>query len=355
MMAPAPVHPAITTKIYDVNFSDADAFMWRPDLILPVQPDDDILESHVEFTTDEFGFRNEPPLPEKVDLVVLGRSTPLGANQPSSWPEMIGEQTGMQVLNLAQPGGNLRQKSRYLKRFGLPRNPKWVIVEVVPSIDIIGGQTLPLVLSKDLISPLFQSVYLQLSDKPVIYTEGAPLYPITIDLPDRAIDLTCCLHYLQFYTLEQSSLESSMDWINYRQELLNLISIAKSNSSCVVLMLSPTKPEAYFPLASNPDQLIPTAKSVKPLLQGSNGFVVPDQIDSTNINMVISNIDAGRKMVTDFANQQNIPLIDPTESFQEAILHGEDPFMVYDSHWNLTGHQIAAQIASKKLSKLSCP
>jgi hypothetical protein len=40
MALPAPVDPPLTRRVYDVHYSDADAFVWRPDMICPVKPEE---------------------------------------------------------------------------------------------------------------------------------------------------------------------------------------------------------------------------------------------------------------------------------------------------------------------------
>ena len=64
---------------------------------------------------------------------------------------------------------------------------------------------------------------------------------------------------------------------------------------------------------------------------------------------------AGRDAVAAFAQANHLTLIDPTPRMVEAVLSGDSPFMVYDSHWNSLGHQIVAQTAAETLSSAACP
>ncbi|HMD88240.1 MAG TPA: hypothetical protein VKF38_03670 [Anaerolineaceae bacterium] len=92
MALPAPIDPPLSNHVYDVYYSDADEIFWRPDLFRPIPANQNKLEVHVNYQTDEFGFRNAPPIPNKVDAVVLGRSISLGDQQPAPWPELLANQ-----------------------------------------------------------------------------------------------------------------------------------------------------------------------------------------------------------------------------------------------------------------------
>ncbi len=356
MSLPGPVDAPLTRQSYTVRYSDADVFYWRPDLVRPVARADDQVEAQVDLVTDEFGFRNQPPLPARVDVVVLGRSISLAAHLPQPWPTLLADQTGWQVLNLAQPGGGLLEKIEYLQRYGLPRRPRWVILEIAPSLDIIDGAAPAPALTQAMVYPLIQGLWrLSPQNKSVQPPSGKEIYPLQLDLSERRVDLTCCLHYLEFFSLDQTSLEGSQDWARYRQTLLDLIAALRVQSTCLALLYAPTKPDVYFPLAVDPAQLEPTVREVTPYRLEADGRIAPARGEVLIVATVRQNANAGRQLVQAFAQQNNLPLIDPTQAIVEAVLDGNTPFMVYDSHWNGLGHELVAAEAARVLQANSCP
>jgi hypothetical protein len=60
----------------------------------------------VRFTTDRFGFRNEGPTSEPLDLIALGDSYTMGHNttQDSMWSTILSKQYGLHVYNMAVGG-----------------------------------------------------------------------------------------------------------------------------------------------------------------------------------------------------------------------------------------------------------
>jgi hypothetical protein len=354
MALPAPADPPITVREYDVRYSDADAFVWRPDLVRPVPPDANLLEAHVRFETDEFGFRNKPPLPPQVDAVVLGLSISLGAQVERPWPTLLAQQKNWAVLNLSQPGSGIETKSTYLQRYGLPRHPRWVLVEVQPSIDIIGRGDPPTFLTEGMFVPLAQKLVQPFFNRAGENVASTPIYPLRISISGRTIDLTCCLHYMEVMTLDRSDYTASVKWVGYSQRLLDLVGMAKRQSACVALLYAPIKPDIYFPLANDPDQLSPVLKGLAPLRLKPNGILAPDPTAHVDIMTLRNNAMVGRDVIAEFARQHGLAFVDPSQSFIQAILNGTDPFMVYDSHWNETGHQLVAQQVMTTLQNQDC-
>lgn len=354
MAVPAPIDPPLTSTTYEVHDSDADVFIWRPDLIRPVPDSADQVRSRVIYETDSFGFRNHAPIPPTVDVVVLGRSISLAAHLAEPWPELLAKHTNWNVLNLSQPGSGLEVKRNYLRRFGLSRSPNWVIIEVVPSIDIQGQYSTPITLSQELVIPLIQNLYRRWMP-PTLNDGQNAIYPLTVDLPGRHIDLTCCLHYLDFYSLDQETLKQSRDWANYKQKILQIVEDAHAIRACVALLYVPTKPDVYFPLALHSEQLNPALENYHPLGLDPDGWITIEPDGKMTIETIRRNSFVGHELVKEFAQQNNLIWIDPNEAMIQSTLNGHDSFMLYDSHWNQLGHQIVADITLTALKESTCP
>ncbi len=355
MALPAPKDLPINHQSYDVHYSDGDVFLWRPDLVRPIDAEDDLLEARVEYVTDEFGFRNQPPVGDVVDFVVLGRSISLGAHIQKPWPALLAEAIDKKVLNLSQSGSGIDRKIHYLDQFGINRNPSWVILEIVPKIDIVNHAKPTLLLSKSAIFPMIQSIWRRYRGSEKSEPNGTEVYPITINLPGRTLDLTCCLHYMEFYTLDEESIEESQDWIDFKEEIYRIIELAKSNSACVALLYVPTKPDIYFPIVAESMQLEPSLREVKPYSIDDDGYLVTTDASSVDIETIQGNAFAGRDLIQSFAHLNRLPFIDPSEKMIQSVLHGDDPFMVYDSHWNALGHEIVAEEVARVLKYEDCP
>jgi hypothetical protein len=121
------------------------------------------------------------------------------------------------------------------------------------------------------------------------------------------------------------------------------------------LLYAPTKPDIYFPLATNPLQLEPTVRDVVPYRIDPDGEIIPDPGVRMQVDAVRKNANAGRELITSLAQQNGLLLVDPTEVIVKAVLDGENPFMVYDSHWNSLGHELVAREVARVLQTNPCP
>jgi len=344
----------LSIKEYTVHYSDADAFFWRPDLIRPIPPGQDRVEAVVVYQTDELGFRNPPGLPARVDAVVLGRSISLAAFLPQPWPRLAEQTSGLSLLNLSQPGGNLAVKRMVYQRFGKPRHPHWVILEVAPSLEILEDQDQPDWLVGETLLPLAQGILRRWGFGNAGPSNANAIYPLQVELAGTRRELTCCLHYMEFFSLPGQELERTRAWSLYRQQLEEFAQQLKQEGSCLVLMIAPTKPDIYFPLADLPHQLDEVVRGVAVYQVKNDGQITPSQEYPLTPEMVQQNAFAGRDLILTWANVNDVLVADATPLMLDALRNGQDPFMVYDSHWNMLGHELVSQAVLEVLQKGAC-
>lgn len=355
MGLPSPVDPPITTLKYDVRYSDADIFFWQSDQVKPISPEKDVVESHVTFETDEFGFPNPSPVPANVHVVVLGRSFSLGAQTSQPWPRILADKTGLNVLNLSQTGSSLDKKRNYLEHFGYPRKPRWVIMEVMTSMDIIGYTPGSNLFIPVLPKPLIRQLIRQNSKNNPSASQVRDIYPLPIEISGSLTDLTFYSYYLAALTVDKSSLEASNQWKAYEQDLLEIISQAKERSTCVLLLYIPTKSNIYFPLATNLDQLAPALQGWSPWRLNDNGDLIQSSELKPDVHSIQANASAGRDLINEFAKEHKIIFVDPTDLMMQAARSANSPFMVYDTHWSAIGNQLVAGLIADSLRITDCP
>jgi hypothetical protein len=345
----------IQAQNYKIFYSDADLFYWHRDLIKPIPPEEDHLEAQVSYQTDELGFPNQPPLPPQVDVVVLGRSYSMGAQSSQPWTRELAKETGLRVLNLSQTGSDIKVKLDYLRHFGLPRQPRWVILEILSSMDIIGYkpespwimEKLPFALIKELAhrDEISQNEH----------ATSLPVFPIELSIPGRQVMFTEFIYYLSALTIDETTIQASRNWTEYNHDLLKLISYAQDGGACVLLLLAPTKSEVYLPLAQTPEELSPVLNYVIPWRLDNQKWLLQDSALQPDLHEMQSNAQTSHDLLTSLASDLQAPLVDPSEAMMQSALKGTDPFMAYDTHWSLAGHYIVARAVSQALQNASCP
>jgi SGNH hydrolase-like domain, acetyltransferase AlgX len=355
MAASAPIDAPLTASDYTIRYGDADLFFWHADLIHPLLPQQNQIEAQVHFETDEFGFPNAAPLPARADVVVLGRSFSQGTQAADPWPRQLAAATGWAVVDLAQPASGIGLKHQYLRQFGFPRQPRWVVLEVLPSMDIIGYGPDPDTQVGALPFPVAQTLLRRFMPAALPAPRGF-IYPLSAHIGAQAYNLVFFSYYLAALSVSPHDLEASRQWAAYQQAVLDLAADARAHGSCVALLYAPTKEELFFSLASQPQELAPalTAGWAGWRL-APDGNLAQDAAAPGDAAQLQSQAGAARALVAGFAASRQLVWVDPTAAMQAAAQHGDDPFMTYDSHWSASGHAIVAAAVAQALQSHNCP
>ncbi len=337
--APLPVDPPLSDRWYEVHSSDADIFYWQADTVRP--PDDDLLEAVVHWRTDEFGFPNPAPVPAQVDLVVLGRSYAMGAQAGEPWPSILRDQRGYRVLNLAQTGAGIREKRDFITRFGLPRHPRYAVIEILPAMDILGYRPAdePSVVQRA-VFPFAQTVLRRLFPPKAGGDSGAFIYPLRLDWAGGGCDCVFYSGYLAPLTLSREDWAASDAWAGFRRDLTGMIAELRGAGVIPILLFVPTKETVYIPLISDPALLTDAlAAAGSWTLEGGSFRQIPGGVDP---RLIQSNSPAAVELIQDLSGELSLCLVNPTDAFVQASRNGIDPFMRYDTHWSAAGHALVA-------------
>jgi hypothetical protein len=356
MGAPGPIERPLQTLDYTVRLSDADLFFWHRALIRPIAAGADEVEAQVHFTTDELGFPNPVPSAPHSDVVVLGRSFSLGAQAAEPWPRRLEAMTGLQVTNLSQAANGIESKRTFLRRFGLPRQPRWVIVDVLPSMDILGAAPASASLVAQLPVPLVQTLARRVLAPTLPAALAAPIYPLSVNLGPRSADLVFFSYYLAALSVSPADLAASQDWQAYQTQLLALAADARAGGACVALLYAPTKEETYVPLAASASSLAPILEAGwSPWALDLDGRLRQDPQLPVTVETLQERALAARLLVRAFAAEQGLPFIDPSDDMRAAALTGRDPYLRYDSHWSALGHALVAEHVAAAIAAAPCP
>jgi hypothetical protein len=306
MSVPAPVNPAVERQEYSVRFSDGDLIYWHSDLIRPIPPEEDNIDAQVVYYTDEFGFPNRPPLLPQTDIVVLGRSYSMGAQASQPWPVIVNETTGMSVLNLSQTGSNMSIKRAYLNRFGLPRHPRWVVVEVLPAGDILDYHTVSSTLVGSLPFPMMITFADRLGIRNHVQSAKDPVFPLELSMPGQTYAFADFFPYLATLTIDNAAIESSKNWTDYINDLVALVEDAQNNNACVILLYVPSKAEIYLPLTESPNEIMPVLDYIKPYRLDQAGWLVQDSASKVPASVLQANAEHRSGLVEDLADQSGL-------------------------------------------------
>lgn len=350
MAAPLPVDAPLTDREYDIRYADADIFYWEGSIVQP--PPVNKLEARVRWRTDEFGFPNPAPIPSKVDVVVLGRSYAMGAQAENPWPELLRAQTGLRVLNLSQTGAGLDQKWDFLRRFGLPRQPRYVVIEILPPMDILqSGGPEPLVVQRA-VFPLAQEILRKLFAPSAQPAAGGYIYPLPLEFAGGSAQAVFYSGYLSAATISARDWARSEEWKKFSAGLTGMIATLRDAGIIPILLFVPTKETVYIPQVLSPSVLAPALANAGSWIM--NGDRLEPSATEIDPDLARNDANAAETLLGDYASGQTLCLVDPSGAFWQSILQGADPFMRYDTHWSAVGHELVAGAVRAAVDSGAC-
>lgn len=346
----AALDPPLVTQTYDVYYSDGDSFLWNPELIRPLTAQDNKVQAHVVFQTDELGFPNRGPLPPTVFAAVVGRSYSIGSQTDVSWVQDIQNQTHWSILNLSEIGSGNDLKLNLLRQYAFARQPRWIIVEVLPLMDVIGYGHAPPFLLPQLPTYIVKGIWSQINKAQPAEPQGAdPIYPMRVSVDQQTFPVVFSTHEMDALTVPPEDVLRSRQWALFTADLLAIQAEAKAHSACVAILYAQSKTGAYLPLLADSAPLKAARTIINPYTLDEDGNLVQRSGPASGPGATIPlaalqrNAEGMRALIADFARAHAIPFIDPTDLMRDSLRAGRDPFMAYDSHLSRLGHELVAE------------
>ncbi|MEZ6186385.1 MAG: hypothetical protein R3F62_15420 [Planctomycetota bacterium] len=361
-------------------------FRGKPDLRLPPAPAEGEfvregrLRQHplaeapeeVGIELDGDGFRN-PAVPEQVDVVCVGDSFTFGWNLPreASWPALLAERTGRSVYSLAVNAYSPSQERLVLEGFGLPKHPRLVVWALFEGNDVQdeagfqaaagrpAGQAAP---PASLQGSHLVALARWLGDglprglvDHALAPQEAPVGEVGgVELPLAVGDA-----YLRnlYRPAESWAAEPGLAAIRATLEQ-GRDACAAAGAELLVLVI-PSKAHALLPLLTAEERgrvYAQTLRGEYAALRGAR----PAGVGAADWEReVAARIDARREAGQDALCEALVAALDAAgiahlellEPLRAAYLAGRAPYFALDSHWNRTGHEVAADAVAAWLER----
>ncbi len=338
---------------YDLKLSDGDLFTWMRRDIAPLSPEEDKVIAHIHMTTDAHGFRNPPPEKATYEIVALGDSFARASGVATPWPQKLAEDIGSDVLNLGEIGFGPQDELDVLREYGLEKRPHWVIMAYFEGNDLYDAaayeQANPFILTRFARYMLTQGLDAWHDSRrggtdPAV----APSYryPIIVTINNTDLELTFFSPYISWLSISGKAIELSQNYRVLRETILKARDMSEAADSRFLLVFVPSKEHVYLPFLNDPKTLANVFIDVATLeLNGAGYIQFTDQ--KATPESVRQYMDDQAHLLADFAAEQNINYLDLTSHFQEEAAVGVELYYPFDTHWNQSGHDLAAQIIAR--------
>ncbi len=346
---------AFLDETYEVKLSQGDLFYWMRGTIAPLAPDKDRVVAHVHLTTDAYGFRNPPPEKPAYDLVALGDSFTRATGVANPWPLKLAEFTGKDVLNLGEVGAGPQQELKLLQQYGLNKRPQWVIMAYFEGNDLYDAaayeQANPFILTRFGSFMLTQGLGALRGSR----FEGAQAavvpdyrYPITATINGVDLEMAFFSYYLAWLSAGRQAIESSQNFYLLRDTVLQVRELTEAAGARLLFVYLPSKSHVYLPYLDDSETVARVFADVPTLALDEAGFLQFTNQTATP-ELTRQHMDDQARLLADFAAAQGFLFLDLTPSFQAEAGTGAELYYPFDTHWNQSGHDLAAQTIAQYL------
>jgi hypothetical protein len=347
-----------------LTWNKMERFFYQPDLE-PFQ---------IQFITDENGYRNAVPLAQHYPVVVSGDSFTVGLEVKTPWTELLSQATGQPVLNLASVGYGPQAMAAAVRLYGLDKRPETIIITYFEGNDLRDALIYDDVWQQNMSFDQYQASEAPWNRQLVTLTalrltavnfarllglgsepeQASPntttaVYPAQATIDGQEMALAFLDGYVAMLTAQRDDIERSRNWEVVTAALLESQQMAQENEARFILLYIPSKPHVYLPLmpAETANAITTTAGQVKL----ENGRIIAD---TTAVGLpyeqFMAHIDNQALALGDFAQSHNIEFLNLTPAFQAEAAQGQVLYLSLSTHWNPSGHQLAAQTVADYLT-----
>lgn len=347
---------------FEIRLSDGDLFYWMRGLIAPLPTEEDKVVANVHLVTDADGFRNFPPAKSHYDIVALGDSFTNAQTVATPWPQGLAEYLGTDVFNLGEAGSGPQQQQDILRRYGIKKQPQWVILAYFEGNDLYdaGSYELanPLLLARvgkyflNRITNSLNNDTQSDADLPTGSAVGGSSeispnyqYPIALTINKNSLEMAFFSYYVSWLTIDGRIIESSKNFQLVKETIQETREISEAVGACFLMVYIPSAPHVYLPYIQDTGTMASVFTDVPVIVLDEAGYLQFGNQRATS-EMAGQYMGDQADLLAGFTAENSINYLDLTPIFQGEAGKGVDLYYPYDTHWNQNGHDLAAQTIS---------
>jgi hypothetical protein len=362
----------------------------------------------MSWITDSDGFANNS-VPERCDIAAVGDSFVGWPTAPknTSWVALLSRKTGRTLYNTAVGGYSFQQELSTLKRYGLPKKPRIVLWGYFQGNDLVEAERFEMYQKsgKDYRTflrdqkpqrpfpynrPLARLLFFLAESLSVRRAgNGVTTYPGPMALTAGGVKKPIAFNGGYFYplSLTREAVQESAGWRIFKKNILEAESLCAAQDARLIVVYMPTKltvfldfalplfddkqilefaaPETRKFLDIDADRFLKTLeekwnvqyKMLKEFCGAHDDIeltdVTPALLPYIFLKMVEENWNIQYEVLKEFCDAHNIEIIDTTPALRASLERGEWPYYCYDTHMNIVGNRVVAEMVSEYLGLTS--
>jgi len=331
---------------------DGDTFRHQPGFVRP--PTGNIVLEDFMRRKDADGFRLPRMTADFYPIIALGDSYTEGGQVP--WVDVLAAALQTPVRNLGWRGLGTLHQVEVMRRYGNP-DAKWVLVGYFEGNDLSNirsayeerAQTGRITIDLNSDANTAENTRYEIVTNP----DDNYLYPLEHPINGASYELAYISDYIWWLNGSAETFQNSKNLQLLRDALEEIKEMA--GAACVGLVYMPSKEHIYFPSADPNGNRRYVLQNSLSLHLDAEGWLRFGELAPIDFDALHANFENQRNAVRDVAQQTGWHFIDLTPAFQENVTH--PTYYVYDSHWNQSGHNLAADTVAQYLEQeaAACP
>jgi hypothetical protein len=309
----------------------------------------DVPSIHMEWSSDENGFRHNHPA-ASADVVVIGDSyIAIGENEADTFGRRLQALSGLSVQNLGMGGYGPFQYLEVLRRYGLPKKPKYALFCFYEGNDIrdirgyVTWKRTGRYNGRYFTARPFLSRYVTALTDEVEYVRGVgrtalqlarnKLHPPRIHPDVAVIELGHETHHVLFYHKADprpaDEILRSAEWRHLTGILADFKHLSEQHGAAPIIVYIPSMAHIYAEYSTEES--------------GENWLKIRAQQVRAGGNM--------EEAMARISSELQMELVSLTPAFAAAAGEGKLLYYPFDAHWNSIGRDVAATFVASILSR----
>lgn len=326
---------------------------------------DDPTVYRLRLQTDENGFINPSPTRETYGIVMTGDSF-MGLSAEEHWVDWIMSGTSTRVLNLGMPGWGPQAEAAALRRYGVPKQPKEMLLAYFEGNDLWDAAQYEARRASGLSWVAYDLRGTSFVDRLVLpklvpwsvrqaqrrWADDAGRkyrYPRNVEAGGRPLALVFADLYVMRLTTPRADIEGSQNFAWTAVALRAARDAAAAAGARLTVVYIPSEEHVYLPLIQGTPHVEAILPGLFTVRVGPDGLL-GDSATPVDAPTLYAHLDDQRQAVLAFLAREGIPAVDLTPAFAARAAAGEALYNYADTHWNAAGHKLAAQAVSDHLN-----
>ena len=328
-----------------------------------------------DFVTDAEGFRN-PEVRDRIHVAALGDSFTDGmmVAREDTWPARLEAALGRPVQNYGTAGFAPPQESFALEDFALEHHPRVVVVAFFAGNDLqeahdfaewragrvpvwtAGWRIRPEVQRHEtlFVRALVVAAAQRLSSaariQPPASEPPLPARPhfdrgvYVIPRAGRRVEVALMPPTLRRLPWSRAEVEAHPGWKPNADALRRMRRASQDAGARLLVLFIPSRCQVFLPLLEQ--------TFGRDGLRAQVASYFPDEPNAVDLDAALAHRLAQNEAMAALCAREGIAFLDLTPALEDGLRRGESPYFAHDTHWNPSGHRVAAETLAAELRRL---